>query len=185
MVVWYSMRWLFAIPAVEVWSPWHKRFSVSNNTSRGNSWSGPWSTRSHQHLQEKDRAWILQAVQRQCWCWNRQVCQSSRCGCSSSILFKVTGLSCQWNYSTIKELLCRGSSKAEGQRWRRYCCSSPEKAWKPTTPWSKVGHKDATIPKEGQKQWRSSVSPNCNGSCLGPFYWSVQTYRVWGACETQ
>ena len=121
-------------------SPWHKMSSAFTNTSTGNSWSGPWSTRSHQHRQEKDRVWILQAVQRQCWCWNRQVCQSSWCGCSSSILFKVTGLLCQWNYSTInQELLRRGSSKVEGQRWRRYCCSSLEKAWKATTPWWRVG----------------------------------------------
>lgn len=113
--------------------------SVFINTSTGNSWSGPWSTRSHQHRQEKDGAWILQAVQRQCWCWNRQVCKSSWCGCSSSILFKVTGLSCHWNYSTInQELLHQGSSKVEGQRWRRYCCSSLEKAWKATTPWWRV-----------------------------------------------
>ena len=68
-----------------------------------------------------------------------------------------------------QDLLCLGSSKAEVRRRRGHCCSSLEKMWKTSTSWPRVGHQGAAVPKEGQRQWRSSVGPNCNGSCLGHF----------------
>ena len=83
------------------------------------------------HWQQEDWTWILQAVQRQCSCWNRQVRQSPWCSYSRSILFKEAGLSCQWKYSTIDwEILRWGRSKEEGQRQKGHCCFSLGKCGK-------------------------------------------------------
>ena len=170
----------FAIPAIEGWSPWPKRSSFFDDTSKG-------ITEVKREVQEatsigskRTELWALQAIQRQCSCWDRQVCQSPWCGCSSSIFFEETELSCQQNYSTIdQKLLRRGISKTKDQRRRGHCCSSLEKVWKTTTPWSRVGHKGVPVSEEGQRWWRSSVGLNCKSR------WSNQACRVWGSYGTQ
>ena len=139
----------------------------------------PWGTRS----QEKKWTWTLQAVQRQTSCWNRQVCQSPRCGCSSSIFFQEAGLSCQRNYGTIDlELLRPGSSKAEGRRRWGHCRSSLEK-----TPPLLIGQELDTKVQLYLKKIRDGGGAVSARTVMGHFaeVWSNRACRVWESCGTQ
>ena len=185
----FGVEWdgSFAIPAIEGRSPWPKRSSFFDNTSKG-------ITEAKREVQEATSI------------GSKRIERGPYKRYSASVHAEVGKYASHHSVAAAAryflKLNCRvsktmvwliRSSYAEGVRKRRakdegdIVALPLRKRGRPTTIWSRVGHKGVAVSEERQRRWRSSVGPNCKGSSPGHFtdVWSNQACRVWGSCGAQ